>query len=253
MSLEEKRPRWGGRTSNPAGAVSRSLVGSTPTLFRHRLVKAARRTQTRTMSHDHDHDHDHGSELSEMQARVRALETILTEKGYVDPAALDPIVEAFETSIGPRNGARIVARAWTDAASSTGCWPTRPRPPIRSTSSVRRQPSDRGREHARAAQHGRVHAVLLLSVGGARPAAGLVQIGALSLRAVIEPRARARRFRRDVAGGDANPGLGFDRRDAVSGVADAARRHGRLDEDRLADLVTRDSMIGTGLPAPRPR
>src|SRR6184192_1886332 len=64
----------------------------------------------------HDHDHDHGSELGEMQLRVRALETILTEKGYVDPAALDLIVEAYETKIGPRNGAKVVARAWSDPA-----------------------------------------------------------------------------------------------------------------------------------------
>jgi nitrile hydratase len=63
---------------------------------------------------NHDHDHDHGSELGEMQLRVRALETILTEKNYVDPAALDLIVETFETKIGPRIGARIVARAWSD-------------------------------------------------------------------------------------------------------------------------------------------
>ncbi len=49
-----------------------------------------------------------------MQLRVRALETILTEKGYVDPATLDSIVEAFETRIGPRIGARVVARAWSD-------------------------------------------------------------------------------------------------------------------------------------------
>jgi nitrile hydratase len=62
----------------------------------------------------HDHDHEHGSELSEMQLRVRALETILTEKGYIEPAALDAIVEACETGIGPHNGARVVARAWTD-------------------------------------------------------------------------------------------------------------------------------------------
>jgi nitrile hydratase subunit alpha len=62
----------------------------------------------------HPHGHAHGSELSEMDARVRALETILTEKGYVDPAALDQIVEAFETRVGPRNGARLVAHAWTD-------------------------------------------------------------------------------------------------------------------------------------------
>ena len=61
-----------------------------------------------------DHDHEHGSELGEMQLRVRALETILIEKGYVDPAALDAIVETFETKIGPRNGARVVARAWSE-------------------------------------------------------------------------------------------------------------------------------------------
>ena len=69
-----------------------------------------------THEHDHDRDHDHGSELSEMQLRVRALETILTEKGYVDPAALDAIVETYETKIGPRNGARVVAKAWSDPA-----------------------------------------------------------------------------------------------------------------------------------------
>jgi nitrile hydratase subunit alpha len=65
-------------------------------------------------SDQHTHEHPYGSELSEMQLRVRALETILTEKGYVDPAALDQIVENFETRIGPHIGARIVARAWTD-------------------------------------------------------------------------------------------------------------------------------------------
>jgi nitrile hydratase len=67
-----------------------------------------------TMS-SHDHDHDH-SELSETELRVRALETILTEKGYVEPGALDAIIQAFETKIGPHNGARVVARAWSDAA-----------------------------------------------------------------------------------------------------------------------------------------
>src|SRR5215211_4687016 len=63
---------------------------------------------------DHEHDHGHSSELSEMQLRVRALETILTEKGYVDPAALDAIIEAYETKIGPHNGAKVVAKAWVD-------------------------------------------------------------------------------------------------------------------------------------------
>ena len=62
----------------------------------------------------HTHDHEHGSELSEMQLRVRALESILTDKGYVDPAALDQIVENVETKIGPHIGARVIARAWAD-------------------------------------------------------------------------------------------------------------------------------------------
>jgi nitrile hydratase subunit alpha len=64
----------------------------------------------------HDHHDDHGSELSEMTLRVRALETILIEKGYVDPKALDLIVETYETKIGPRNGTKVIARAWSDAA-----------------------------------------------------------------------------------------------------------------------------------------
>jgi len=64
-----------------------------------------------------EHDqHEHGAELSEMQLRVRALETVLTEKGYIDPAALDLIIEAYETQIGPHTGARVVAKAWRDPA-----------------------------------------------------------------------------------------------------------------------------------------
>jgi len=71
--------------------------------------------EQKTEHHRHDdHDHDHGSELSEMQLRVRALETVLIEKGYVDPAALDAIIEAYETKVGPHIGARVVAKAWSD-------------------------------------------------------------------------------------------------------------------------------------------
>src|SRR4051812_8830948 len=64
----------------------------------------------------HDHDHDHGSELSETQVRVRALESVLVEKGLVDPAALDALIELYETKVGPHLGARVVAHAWTDPA-----------------------------------------------------------------------------------------------------------------------------------------
>ena len=62
------------------------------------------------MAHDHDHDND----LDPMAARVRALETILTGKGLIDPAAIDAIVETYETKIGPRNGTKVVAKAWSD-------------------------------------------------------------------------------------------------------------------------------------------
>jgi nitrile hydratase subunit alpha len=66
-------------------------------------------------AHDHHgHDHDEASELSETELRVRAIQTILVEKGYTDPAALDAIVETYETKIGPHIGTRIVARAWID-------------------------------------------------------------------------------------------------------------------------------------------
>jgi nitrile hydratase len=64
--------------------------------------------------HGDRHHHEHGSNPSEMQLRVRALESVLSEKGYVDPAALDLIIEAYETRIGPHNGARAVAKAWAD-------------------------------------------------------------------------------------------------------------------------------------------
>lgn len=71
--------------------------------------------QTNLAGMSHDHHHDHDNDLDPMAARVRALETILTEKGLIDPAAIDEIVETYETKVGPRNGARVVAKAWADA------------------------------------------------------------------------------------------------------------------------------------------
>ena len=63
----------------------------------------------------HDHDHSEGSNLSEMELRVRALETVLVEKGYIESAALDHIVELYETKIGPHIGAQVIAKAWSDS------------------------------------------------------------------------------------------------------------------------------------------
>jgi nitrile hydratase len=80
------------------------------------------------VSHNHEHHHhhdddddvqehrDHGAPLSEVELRVRALESLLVDKGLVDPAALDALIDTYETKVGPRNGARIVARAWVDPA-----------------------------------------------------------------------------------------------------------------------------------------
>ena len=68
------------------------------------------------LAHDHGHDfhHEQGSELSEMQLRTRAIETILLEKGYIEQAAIDELIETYEKKIGPRNGAQVVAKAWVD-------------------------------------------------------------------------------------------------------------------------------------------
>ena len=60
------------------------------------------------------HDHDHNAPPSDTAMRVKALETLLTEKGLLDPTAIDALVETYETRVGPRNGAKVVARAWTD-------------------------------------------------------------------------------------------------------------------------------------------
>jgi nitrile hydratase len=83
------------------------------------------------VSHEHEHEHhhhhhdddddvqehrEHGAPLSAIELRVRALESLLVDKGLVDPAALDRLIDTYETKVGPRNGARIVARAWVDAA-----------------------------------------------------------------------------------------------------------------------------------------
>ena len=71
-------------------------------------------------SHDHDHDHDHHADHTDppkaIELRVKALESLLVEKGLVDPQAIDLIAETYENQVGPRNGAKVVAKAWSDPA-----------------------------------------------------------------------------------------------------------------------------------------
>jgi len=68
------------------------------------------------MTHDHDHNADDHSNLSETETRVLALKTVLSQKGYIDPDALNVLIDTYQNKIGPRNGARVVARAWMDPA-----------------------------------------------------------------------------------------------------------------------------------------
>ncbi len=77
-------------------------------------IRRARVTETH--HHPHDHDHDHQVVPSDLTLRVKALESLLVEKGLVDPAALDALIDTYEHKVGPRNGARVVARAWVDSA-----------------------------------------------------------------------------------------------------------------------------------------
>ena len=87
---------------------------------RRGFVTAAGAAVTHDMAqakeHKHDHEHDHQVVPSDPTLRVKALESLLVEKGLVDRAALDALVDTYEHKVGPRNGARVVARAWMDAA-----------------------------------------------------------------------------------------------------------------------------------------
>ena len=196
----------------------------------------------------HPHNHAPGSELSEMEVRVRALETILTEKGYIDPAALDRIVEAFETKIGPRNGAQIVARAWTDAdfkcrllADATAA--------ANSLGHVSRVGS-----HLIAVENTpQTHNLVVCTLCSCYPweVLGLPPVWYKSApyrsRAVINPKSVLADFgvtlppQTEIRIWDSTAETRF----IVVPMRPAGTEG--WSEDRLADLVTRDSMIGTGL------
>ena len=124
----------------------------------------------------------HQAVPSDLTLRVKSLESLLVEKGLVDRQALDALIDTYEHKIGPRNGARVVARAWVDPAYKQRLL-TDADAAIAELGYGGMQGEHMvvAREHAEAAQPGRLHAVLLLSVAGARTAARLVQVGAVSL------------------------------------------------------------------------
>ena len=199
------------------------------------------------MSADHDHDHDH-SHLSEMDLRVRALETLLVRKGYVDPAAVDRLIETYEVHVGPHNGARVVARAWADAAFAD--WLARD-----ATAAIASMGcSGRQGEHMVAVFNTPdTHHMVVCTLCSCYPwpVLGLPPVWYKSApyrsRAVIEPRAVLAEF--GVTLPAATQVRVWDSTAEVRYLVVPMRPAGTegWNAERLATLVTRDSMIGTGL------
>jgi nitrile hydratase subunit alpha len=196
----------------------------------------------------HHHDHDEGSELSEVALRVRALESLLVERGYVDPAALDALIETYETRVGPRNGARVVARAWTDPAY-------RERLMSDATSAIAEFGyTGRQGEHMVAVENTpAVHNMVVCTLCSCYPwsVLGLPPVWYKSppyrSRAVADPRGVLAEFGVSLPAGTEI--RVWDSTAEMRYLVIPMRPEGTegLDEERLADLVTRDSMIGTGL------
>ncbi|MHB2165446.1 nitrile hydratase subunit alpha [Alsobacter sp. R-9] len=198
--------------------------------------------------HDHHHDHDH-SELSETALRVRALESILTEKGLIDPAALDVLIETYETKIGPRNGAQVVARAWSDPA-----YLERLRHDATAAIAELGFGGRQGEDMVIVENTPDTHNLVVCTLCSCYPwpVLGLPPVWYKSApyrsRAVIDPR-----------GVLADCGVTLPEGTSIR-VWDSTAELRYLvlpmrpagtegwDEERLAALVTRDSMIGTGLP-----
>ncbi len=198
--------------------------------------------------HDHDHGHDDHSHLSEIELRVRALESILVEKGYVDPAAVDAIVETYETRVGPRNGAQVVAKAWTDPAFRD--WLRRDATAaIASLGFTGRQG-----EHMVAVENTPdEHNMVVCTLCSCYPwtVLGLPPVWYKSApyrsRAVIDPRGVLAEF--GVTLPESTRIRIWDSTAEVRYLVIPMRPEGTegMSEDELAELVTRDSMIGTGL------
>jgi nitrile hydratase len=199
------------------------------------------------MAHDHHDDHDHGQDPpSDMALRVKALETVLVEKGLVDPAALDAIVDHYEHKVGPRNGARVVARAWSDPAY-------RARLAANATAAIAELGyTGRQGEHMVVVENTpAVHNLVVCTLCSCYPwpVLGLPPVWYKSApyrsRAVIDPRGVLAEF--GVTLPDETAVRVWDSTAEVRYLVLPERPAGTegLNEAALADLVTRDGMIGT--------
>jgi nitrile hydratase subunit alpha len=200
------------------------------------------------MSHDHDHDDEDHSHLSGMDLRVRALQTVLSQKGYIDPAALDVLIDTYQTRIGPRNGARVVARAWVD--DHFRAW-------LRSDATAAIASlgyQGRQGEHMVAVENTpATHHLVVCTLCSCYPwpVLGLpptwYKSAPYRARAVRDPRGVLADF--GVVLPEATQLRVWDSTAEVRYLVIPMRPTGTegLDEEALAALVTRDSMIGTGL------
>ena len=193
-------------------------------------------------------EHDEHSELGEMELRVRALETVLAQKGYIDPAALNALIDTYQTKIGPRNGARVVARAWIDPEFREWL--------LRDASAAIASLGYTGRqgEHMIAVENSAVlHNLVVCTLCSCYPwpVLGLPPTWYKSApyrsRVVREPRAVLADF--GVTLPDSAQVRVWDSTAEIRYLVIPQRPAGTDDmgEDALATLVTRDSMIGTGL------
>jgi nitrile hydratase len=188
-----------------------------------------------------------GSHLADIELRVRAVESVLVEKGYIDPAALDAIIETYETRIGPRNGARVVARSWVDPQFND--WLLRDATAaIASLGFGGRQ----GEHMVAVANTPRLHNLVVCTLCSCYPwpVLGLPPTWYKSpqyrSRAVRDPRGVLAEFGVVLAAGTEI--RVWDSTAEVRYLVVPMRPDGTggLDEESLAALVTRDSMIGTG-------
>jgi nitrile hydratase subunit alpha len=198
--------------------------------------------------HHHEHDHEH-SELSDVELRVRALESLLVEKGYVDPAALDELIETYETKVGPRNGAQVVAKAWTDPAFRKWL--------LEDATSAIASLGFTGRqgEHMVVVENTpQVHNMVVCTLCSCYPwpVLGLpptwYKAAPYRARAVMQPRAVLAEFGVSLPEGKEVQVWDSTAEIRYLVLPEQPGESKGLSEDELADWVTRDSMIGVGLP-----
>jgi nitrile hydratase len=196
-------------------------------------------------SHNHDHDHDHQDVPSDQTLRVKALESLLVEKGLVDPAAVDALIDKFEHKVGPRNGAKVVARAWTDPAFKE-------RLLADTTTAIAELGFTSGQgDHTLVVENTpQVHNLIVCTLCSCYPwtVLGLPPVwyksAAYRSRAVIDPRGVLREFGTEVPE-DVEVRV-WDSTAELRYIVLPERPAGtdNMSEEELAALVTRNSMVG---------